>query len=43
LEPDVTVLADWVKRFEKDRSGAARAYWDEIKAGIDERMAEIAE
>ncbi|MBW1810531.1 MAG: aldehyde ferredoxin oxidoreductase [Deltaproteobacteria bacterium] len=43
LEPDVTVLADWVKRFEKDRSGAARAYWDEIKAGIDERMVEIAE
>jgi len=41
--PTDAVLAGWVQRFDADRPAAARAYWDEMRAGIDEKMAEIAE
>jgi glyceraldehyde-3-phosphate dehydrogenase (ferredoxin) len=34
-------LRDWLNRFEADRKSAARAYWDELCAGIDQRMEEI--
>lgn len=40
--PNDTVLAGWVARFDADRSAAARAYWDELRAGIDEKMAQLA-
>ncbi|MBN2494973.1 MAG: aldehyde ferredoxin oxidoreductase [Deltaproteobacteria bacterium] len=32
-------LGSWLFRFDQDRPEAARAFWQEIKAGIDERMA----
>ena len=31
-------LADWVDRFSKDRSAAALAYWQEVRAGVDEGL-----
>lgn len=36
-EPELDV---WVDRFAKDAPGAARAYWDEMKAGFDEGLAD---
>ncbi|MBI2897386.1 MAG: aldehyde ferredoxin oxidoreductase [Deltaproteobacteria bacterium] len=39
--PGDPVLADWARRFDSDRSAAARAYWDEMRAGIAEKMAEL--
>jgi len=40
--PKDPVLSGWVARFDADRSQAARAYWDEMRRGIDERLAEPA-
>ena len=37
-KPD-DLLAAWIKRFHADKSAAARAYWDEIRAGIAEAFA----
>ncbi len=37
-EPDNAVLKDWVDRFRADKMKAARAYWEEIKAGIQEAL-----
>ena len=39
--PGDAALAGWVERFDADRPAAARAYWDEIRAGIDDRMSEL--
>ncbi|MCC6525413.1 MAG: hypothetical protein IT373_22360 [Polyangiaceae bacterium] len=36
---DAPELDAWLRRFDEDRSGAARAYWAEIKAGIDAGVA----
>ncbi len=38
--PDDADLGDWLWHFGQDRSAAARAYWDELRGGIDEGMAE---
>jgi glyceraldehyde-3-phosphate dehydrogenase (ferredoxin) len=35
------VLMEWLDRFDDDPPGAARAYWGEMREGIDERMGEI--
>jgi hypothetical protein len=32
-------LAAWIERFRADKWAAARAYWDEIRAGIAEAFA----
>jgi glyceraldehyde-3-phosphate dehydrogenase (ferredoxin) len=37
--PDDADLGDWLWRFDQDRPAAARAYWDELRGGIDEGMA----
>jgi len=36
--PDVTLSA-WIERFRADKWTAARAYWDELRAGIAEAFA----
>jgi glyceraldehyde-3-phosphate dehydrogenase (ferredoxin) len=41
--PNDATLKGWVDRFNADRHAAAQAYWDEIRAGIEEKMATIAE
>jgi hypothetical protein len=33
------VLTDWVARFDADKAAAARAFWDEMRAGISEAFA----
>jgi glyceraldehyde-3-phosphate dehydrogenase (ferredoxin) len=40
--PGDSVLGGWVKRFDADRSQAARAYWDEMRSGIEDGLAEAA-
>ncbi|MBI4703566.1 MAG: aldehyde ferredoxin oxidoreductase [Deltaproteobacteria bacterium] len=35
---DDAVLDEWLARFRRDRPAAARAYWEELRAGIDEAM-----
>ena len=35
---DQPELDAWIGRFDADRPAAARAYWDEMRAGIDERL-----
>jgi len=42
-DPNNRVLMEWLDRFDDDPRGAARAYWDELRAGIDTRMGEIPE
>lgn len=38
--PNDAELAGWVQRFDADRSRAGREYWEELRIGIDERLAE---
>jgi glyceraldehyde-3-phosphate dehydrogenase (ferredoxin) len=33
---DQPALDAWLKRFDEDRSAAAKAYWEDIKSGMDE-------
>jgi glyceraldehyde-3-phosphate dehydrogenase (ferredoxin) len=37
------ILMEWLGRFDDDPPGAARAYWDELREGIEARMGEIPE
>jgi glyceraldehyde-3-phosphate dehydrogenase (ferredoxin) len=39
--PNDALLQSWRERFDADRPAAARAYWEEIRAGIEETMAAI--
>jgi glyceraldehyde-3-phosphate dehydrogenase (ferredoxin) len=39
-QTDRKELGQWLARFESDRSAAAHAFFDELKAGIEERIAE---
>ena len=39
--PTDAALKGWLERFDADRHGAARAFWDEMRAGVEEKMAAI--
>lgn len=39
--PGDATLGGWVERFRADRAQSARAYWSELRAGIDEVMAAL--
>jgi len=34
-------LLDWLAQFEQDRDRAARAFWEEMKSGMDEILLDI--
>mgnify|MGYP001824935116 CR=1 FL=1 len=36
-------LTDWLRRFDADRHLAARAYWEQLRLGIEQRMSELPE
>jgi glyceraldehyde-3-phosphate dehydrogenase (ferredoxin) len=40
-EPNNPVLVEWLDRFNDNPQAAARGYWEELRAGIEERMGEI--
>ncbi len=42
-DTDNRALAEWLDRFDDGPQKAARAYWEEIREGIEERMGEIPE
>jgi glyceraldehyde-3-phosphate dehydrogenase (ferredoxin) len=37
-KPDDKAAKEWVEKFEKDKQAAAKAYWEEIRRGINDAM-----
>jgi glyceraldehyde-3-phosphate dehydrogenase (ferredoxin) len=40
-DPQNHLLMEWLDKFNQDPQTAARGYWEEMRAGIEERMGEI--
>jgi glyceraldehyde-3-phosphate dehydrogenase (ferredoxin) len=38
---DDAALTEWLRRFDADRHLASRAYWDELRLGIEQRMGQL--